>query len=84
MNNIQEIIAVCNDICNNDNFNQNTQDVASITSNILNIIDDFLYKHDISDVTYKEEYLMRNQYACEAAIETFVAILEEVGYYFDN
>lgn len=88
MNNMyKRIIKSCNSMINdgvNAVTNDEAEEIASIALNVLEQIHDFVHECDINDVEYKEEYLMRNQYACEAAIETFSTILEEVSCYFEN
>lgn len=77
---VKELINIC-DIMVESNANYESVEVATILGGILEHIEKFLDKVDYDMVTYPIEYFYRDREACDAALEAFSEILEEMDDY---
>lgn len=87
MSNIKNTIRACENMITygtSSISSDEAEKIANITLSILTKLKDFLDEYDIGDVEYKEEYLMRDGLALEAAVETFTYILDDLEYCFEH
>lgn len=79
---IDKLIEICDNVASGDASFENVRCISEMLESILTHVKGFAEETNYSPVGYPIEYFNRNTDECNAAVEAFSNILEELESYF--